>query len=384
MKKQQKIFMLVLIIALASVAVYFFQRYLVSNDIQIKQNLETTITPAKRTKISALGRLEPKGELVDIGAPGIYFNTVLDRLLVYEGQEVKAGDTLAYLKTYAIRTAEKNQIKSELREAIATREAETAICEAEIAKVEVEIERIKEVYPLEIEEQQAKIRKLEIRFENQQKYLNRQEKLIRNKTISDQDVDNQSSITRQAGKELDYARTLLKKLTKEFIIDLKSANVRLKKAKATLLKAQVSARVESLEKKLITSEELVNLSIIKAPFAGRILKIKKYPGENVSSFPILQMGNVSQMYAVAQVYETDIRFVKIGQKAQIASPALPEKVSGIVDQIGNIIFKNDVLGDDPTAAIDARVVEVKICLDTNETIKRLSNLTIDVDIFLDE
>jgi len=375
--------MLVLIIALASVTIYFSQRYLVSNNTQIQQNLQATITPAKRIKISALGRLEPKGELIDIGAPGNY-NTVLDRLVVDEGQEVKGGDTLAYLETYAVRTAEKNQIKSELREAIATRYAETAICEAEIEEVEVEIERIKDVYPLEIEGQQAKVRKLEIRFENEKKYLNRLEDLMQTVTISDQDLDNQSSITRQAGKELDCAKTLLNKLNKAIIIDLKSANVRLKKAKAHFLKAQLSASVESLEKKLILAEKRINLSIIKAPFAGRILKIKKYPGENVSSAPILQMGNVSQMYAVAQVYETDIRLVKIGQKAQITSPALPAKVSGIVDQIGNIIFKNDVLGDDPTAAIDARVVEVKICLDTNETIKMLSNLTIDVDIFLDE
>jgi len=382
-KKQQKIYMLVLIIALASVTIYFSQRYLVSNNTQIQQNLQATITPAKRIKISALGRLEPKGELIDIGAPGNY-NTVLDRLVVDEGQEVKGGDTLAYLETYAVRTAEKNQIKSELREAIATRYAETAICEAEIEEVEVEIERIKDVYPLEIEGQQAKVRKLEIRFENEKKYLNRLEDLMQTVTISDQDLDNQSSITRQAGKELDCAKTLLNKLNKAIIIDLKSANVRLKKAKAHFLKAQLSASVESLEKKLILAEKRINLSIIKAPFAGRILKIKKYPGENVSSAPILQMGNVSQMYAVAQVYETDIRLVKIGQKAQITSPALPAKVSGIVDQIGNIIFKNDVLGDDPTAAIDARVVEVKICLDTNETIKMLSNLTIDVDIFLDE
>lgn len=244
--------------------------------------------------------------------------------------------------------------------------------------------RINEVCPLEIEEQQAIIEKLEIKFENEKKVLSRRKELMSHTTISEQELTNQASTTSEVRKELSHARTLLKRLNKAFSIDLKSADVHLKRAKANLLKAEVSARVESLGKKLIHAEELLNLSTIKAPFAGRILKIKKYPGENVSGTSILQMGNVSKMYAVAQVYETDIRFVKIGQKAQIASPALPEKVSGIVEQIGNIIFKNDVLGDDPTAAIDARVVEVKIGLDTNETLKILSNLTVDVDIFLDE
>ncbi len=382
MKKRLKIFILIIIIVLVSITVYFFQLHSVSNNISNKQNPEATITPAKRIKISALGRLEPKGELIDIGASGE--NTVLDRLMVDEGQEVKAGDTLAYIKTYAARTAEVNKIKSELGEAIATRNAETTICKADIEDAGIEIVRINEVCPLEIEEQQAIIEKLEIKFENEKKVLSRRKELMSHTTISEQELTNQASTTSEVRKELSHARTLLKRLNKAFSIDLKSADVHLKRAKANLLKAEVSARVESLGKKLIHAEELLNLSTIKAPFAGRILKIKKYPGENVSGTSILQMGNVSKMYAVAQVYETDIRFVKIGQKAQIASPALPEKVSGIVEQIGNIIFKNDVLGDDPTAAIDARVVEVKIGLDTNETLKILSNLTVDVDIFLDE
>ena len=86
------------------------------------------------------------------------------------------------------------------------------------------------------------------------------------------------------------------------------------------------------------------------------------------------------MRAVAEVYETDIGPVKVGQLATISSRALPHPITGKVSRIGNMVFKNDVLNVDPAARADARVIEVWIDLDAPALTERLTNLTVDVVI----
>ena len=88
------------------------------------------------------------------------------------------------------------------------------------------------------------------------------------------------------------------------------------------------------------------------------------------------------MYAVAEIYETDITQVKIGQSARIITPALKEPVTGKVERIALMIGRMDALGTDPIAKTDARVVEVFILLDEPETLSALTNLQVEVEILL--
>jgi HlyD family secretion protein len=102
------------------------------------------------------------------------------------------------------------------------------------------------------------------------------------------------------------------------------------------------------------------------------------PGELVGSAPVLSMGNTERMRVVAEVYETDITRIRLGQRATITSRALQTPATGRVVEIGHMIFKNDVLNVDPAAKADARVVEVRIELDDAGQTAHLTNLTVDV------
>jgi len=62
----------------------------------------------------------------------------------------------------------------------------------------------------------------------------------------------------------------------------------------------------------------------------------------------------------------------------VTSPALTQALTGTVERVGRIIYKNDVLSVDPAASADARVVEVWIRLDPSEAASRLTNLQVDV------
>jgi HlyD family secretion protein len=99
---------------------------------------------------------------------------------------------------------------------------------------------------------------------------------------------------------------------------------------------------------------------------GQILKINTYPGEKADDTNgIVEIGKTQQMMVIAEVYESDITQVKIGQKALIKSEnnTFSGDLQGTVYQIGLKIGKKDVLNTDPAADVDVRVVEVKILLD---------------------
>ena len=167
-------------------------------------------------------------------------------------------------------------------------------------------------------------------------------------------------------------------------------NARKKLARESKLSRAVAssaAAVENLELTLKAAEAAVAaadamlaLSTVLAPQKGQVLEVHTRPGERVGVEGVVEMGRTDKMYAVAEVYETDIIHVKPGQKARILSPALPGPVTGIVEKVGLKVGRMDVLGMDPVAEADARVIEVDILLDDSEVVSHLTNLQVEVEI----
>ena len=120
------------------------------------------------------------------------------------------------------------------------------------------------------------------------------------------------------------------------------------------------------------------LSEVRSPRAGTILEIHSRAGERVGADGILELADTSTMYAVAEVYETDIGRVHLGQTAWIRSPALSQNVTGVVDRIGLKVGKKDTLSTDPVADADARVVEVWVQLRDSSKVAGLTNLRVEV------
>jgi HlyD family secretion protein len=98
------------------------------------------------------------------------------------------------------------------------------------------------------------------------------------------------------------------------------------------------------------------------------------------------MANTEQMIVVAEVYESDISKVKVGQKVTIVSEnnSFADSLNGKVMEISNKIGKKDVLETDPAASVDARVVEVKIAVNPehNSLVKNLIYSQVIVEILL--
>jgi HlyD family secretion protein len=139
-------------------------------------------------------------------------------------------------------------------------------------------------------------------------------------------------------------------------------------------------KVDMLQAQLQRAKAELDLAVVRSPIAGRVLEVHARQGERVGPEGIAELGQTDAMYAIAEVYETDVPRVRVGQRATVTSPALPQPVHGKVDRVGLKIGKKDVLSVDPAAKTDARVVEVRILLDDPGQVAGLTNLEVDVAI----
>lgn len=139
-------------------------------------------------------------------------------------------------------------------------------------------------------------------------------------------------------------------------------------------------RFSSLQAGLGVYEARLEMSFIRAPQRGQVLKVFAFPGEQVGPEGVLELGETDKMTVVAEVYETDVHRLAEGQGAIITTPALSAPVEGKVVKVGFRVGKMDVLSSDPVADTDARVVETTILVDDPEPLKRLTNLQVDVEI----
>ncbi len=139
-------------------------------------------------------------------------------------------------------------------------------------------------------------------------------------------------------------------------------------------------RNSALKAELGVFQARVEMSLIRAPQRGQVLKIYTRPGEKVGANGVLELGETDKMTVVAEVYETDLHRLAEGQSAVITSPALAEPATGKVSKVGFRVGKMDVLSSDPVAETDARVVETTILMYDSRALQRLTNLQVDVEI----
>jgi HlyD family secretion protein len=308
-----------------------------------------TLAPAadtsERQAVASLGRLEPGDGVIDVSSAS---GERLRALEVTEGQLVKADDILAVMESHDERRA--------------VRDAHRVLVE----EMRLLVRRNRELTPLDIESQEAGLRRLESEVTMARADLQRLASLRTEELVGEQEYDHQEAVTRQVEANLAEAAALLKKIRYEQAIELLESEARLRRAEADLASAE--ARLAQ--------------TIVRAPIDGQVLKIFTWPGERVENDPILRMGATHQMYAVAEVYETDVADVRVGQTATVSSPALGVELSGTVERIGWMIHKNDVLDVDPAAETDARIVEVRIRLKDSAVAARYVHLQVDVEIAL--
>lgn len=340
--------------------------------------------------VTALGRLEPQGEVIKLSVANAQDSRV-NELLVAEGDRVTAGQLIATLqgldqKQAELTAARQNvavyQAKLEKVKAGEAKSAEIAAQKANIARLQAQLTN-------ETLERAAAIADAEAELKNARTNYSRYQSLYQDGAVSKSQLDDRLEIFQRSQARLSQAKarynntiaTLQKQLDRERSILNQLKEVR----PVDLAEAQAEVDYASAKVKQIKSE--LEDYYVRVPISGQILKINTLVGEQVdTSQGIVELGKTSQMYAIAEVYETDVGRVKVGQSATVISEhgGFEGKLQGTVDRVGLQIKKQDILESDPAADKDARVVEVKVRLDPQDstTVAGLTNLQVRVKINL--
>ena len=340
---------------------------------------------ASTAKITALGRIEPAGEVVKVGGPS---GERIGRLLVKEGEAVATGQPIAYLESYDEQLANKSVSQSQLKDALAQFSSAQQYGDAQIAEAQTRRSQSNSPKLKELAVQAATINRIQSELTLAQTDLQRFQSLQTSGAVSQKDLDDKQLIYQTKAGQLKEAEAQLAKIQQERDTSMVNADAQVRSARADQGRSQAQIQIDTARSTLNLAQAKLDRTIIRAPQSGQILKVLKKQGEALEPSTggtsggqgIVELGNTSQMYVVAEVYETDVSRARVGQSAVITSSAFPGEIAGIVEQVGLKIGKNDVTSTDPAANTDTRVVEVKIRLLNSRPVANLTNLQVQVVI----
>lgn len=348
----------------------------------------TPVSQPLITKVNALGRLQPAGEVIKISAPSDpNGGGRVAELLVKEGKQVRAGEVIAILDNRYRWRANLKEAQQQVRVAKSRlAQVQAGAKQGEILAKKATVKNLQAQLEGEIQTQQAKISRLKAELQNAEIEFRRYENLYKQGAIAVSDLDNRRLTLKTAQQELNAAQARLSTIQRTLSAQIQEAQATLEQTAqvrptdVAIAQAEVDSAMATVEKMQVE----LNSAYIRAPQAGQILRILARPGETIGEEGIVELGQTDQMYAIAEIYESDIGKVRLGQTATITSPsnAFPGELMGIVDSIGLKVAKKDVLDSDPTVATDARVIEAKIRLDplSSQRVANLTNLQVNVEI----
>ncbi|GCL41027.1 DevB family ABC exporter membrane fusion protein [Dolichospermum planctonicum] len=339
----------------------------------ITPNLVPTITA-----VAALGRLEPQGEVICLSAPNSQTGIRVNQLLVKKGDKIRQGQVLAILDSYIPNLAALEKAKGQVEVSQANlQQVEAGAKLGDIFAQKAAISRLEAELRGSFFTQKATIARLEAELKNSETENKRYQKLYQDGAISASDADTKRLRRDTVQQQLNEANASLKRTIETLQKQLTESKARLNSiAEIRPTDVQVAqANLQSAKASVQQAQAELNLSSIRSPINGQVLKINTWPGEIIGNRGILELGQTQQMYVVAEVYETDIKKVRLGQKAIITSEAFPGKIKGTVADIGLQVGRQNIFNTNPGSNTDNRIVDVKIRIDNLADNQRVSSLT---------
>jgi HlyD family secretion protein len=243
--------------------------------------------------VSAPGELEPKSR-VEISAK---VSGRVEALPFKVGERVTKGDPNANppVPPSVLVRLDSKDLESQLLGAQARRAAQAAGIESERAR---------------IAGQKANLLGTSATFEQAKTQMERQKKLLATKDISQYEFD-------QAQLKLD-----------EFQAQYNAAKLSLDAAELNLMVLQHN--LAAADAQIKQAQETLGYTTIVSPLDGVVTRVNAKVGEmvvtgmmNNPGTKILEVGDLSQMLAVAQVDEADVGKLQVGQKAKVFIDAYP-------------------------------------------------------------
>jgi HlyD family secretion protein len=335
--------------------------------------------------ISAIGRVEPKGEVIQVSAPALMEGAKVEKLLVALGAQVRTGQVIAVLDNHDRLRRALDLTKQQLNVArLKLKQVEAGAKSGEIQARTSRIEQLRRELEGQIASQSLAIKRLNYEVTNSQTECSRYARLFSAGAVSASQKDNiclQADTTQQQRLEAQAQLQRTQQTLSQQIQEARSSRAAIAEVRPIDVSV-ASAEVDEALGNVNQAEANLALAFVRSPRNGQVLRVITKEGEKVGNEGILELGDTNHMMVVAEIYETDVHRVKIGQRATISSHGLMRQLQGTVEEVGLRIGKKDLLGTDPAAASDARVVDVRISLypESSRQAKALTNLQVDVVI----
>ncbi len=343
-------------LALGLGAILLIAAVLISQKLQRqeRERQRQAALQAPITTVTALGRLEPVGEIINVAppaGPSAGAQVRIRSLLVEEGSPVAAGQLLATMDSLP-----------RLSRAVDEAAAQVAIAETQL-KVAQARQRS------ELVSQLARVRRARANVNTTSAEARRYAELFRSGAAS-------ASLYESHRLSLDTAQAELAEATSE----LQRLRVQVPTAEGGISLQEASARrdLQAAKAHLQRSQAEREDALVRAPVAGRVLSIQARPGEVPGSGGIVELGRTEQMQLVAEIDQSDRARLRLGQPVRISSTALSQPLTGRLNRIGAIVRRQSLINTDPSANTDTRVFEVHAQLDaaSNRRAADLSNLQV--------
>jgi len=371
-------------LSVASISVFIVLKF---RDIDNQKLATAAIAIPEIKTVTALGRIEPEGEVIKLSAPVSGEGSRVEKILIREGDMVKVGQAIAILDNSDRLQAELTEAKAEVR-IIQSKIAQiqAGVKQGEITAQKAIIDRLAVESQGDIDTQKATLEKLQAELLNAESENKRYQELYTEGAISASQRDSKSLNVETAKKSLEAAQSQLKKLEL-------SSQQRKKEASATLdqisevRKVDVEAAIAELNRaEVLVKKATINLqkAYVKSPQNGQVFEIHTHPGELITNNGIADIGKTSQMYVIAEVYESDITKILQGKQVRIVGDIFPQELQGKVERIGLQVSKQNLTNTDPSSNIDNRIVKVHIRLNTasSQQAAKFTNMQVKVIISL--
>ena len=358
--------------------------------------------------VTALGRLEPKGELISLSAPSSNDGSRLEVLRVKEGDRVKQGDIVAILNSQTRLEAALQQAEEQVRVAQAklaqvrsgAKSGEIQAQRSEIARLNAEragdyntqsavIARLEADLDGVLNTQKATRQRLQADYDNAKLEADRYQTLYEAGATSASLRDSKrlaAQIAYRRGEEANSEAERSRNTLTQQIKEAKAALIRSQSARSEQVDAADStldriaevrpvdvqtAEAEVRQAQAARTKAAADLeqAYVRSPQDGTIIKIHTRPGEKIAAEGIVDLGQTVKMMAIVEVYETDRQRLKLGQIAKITSDAISTELTGTVQEIGQKVLRQSLTNTDPTTNTDARVIEIHIALDPDSSKK---------------
>jgi HlyD family secretion protein len=371
------------------------------------------VEPVVPQKITALGRIEPRTEIISISAPMLLDSDRVMQLLVDEGDSVKAGQIIAILESRERLQDNLQQAQEQAKVAEAKVEQVKAGAKvgeidanaANVRKIEAQwlgdrenqqttIRRLTAQVEGDIAAQKATIGKLAAEYRNAQAEFNRYEKLYQEGAISASSFDSKRLNLETSQQQLQEAKVTLARIErtgKQQIQEAKTTLVRIesagqqqiKEARSTLnqvsevrgvdvktAQAEVNSALAAVKK----AQTELNQAYIRSPITGKIVKVHTRIGEQISDQGIVDLAETDRMEVIAEIYQSDISRIREGQTATITGSAFTGEVNGKVRLIGLKVDQQDIFSNQPGENFDRKVISVRIALNPQDS-QKVAGLT---------